>query len=641
MELKWICNQELFPCINVSLMEDILGLANESKMSTLRFSKEYNLQYIGELAERWNERNIVNSNQDIIALILGISFCSSGTFLYDQKKLFISSICDYLKMSWNGLAASAILSFGYRDLNPNPELELIRERLIQSGSTYEYEAERILQISLLSRVYELQPHLELRKYILSLIDGLCLDIKDPFLEYPLLLLLSDVYHQLEKPTSKEFKTKGRGRLLQAIAALRNKEVIQNQHYNEILKVNDQNISILNFYMAFQNTPDVHSITGPGFDRIKENFFLLQFTSENDLPLYLIELIDEMSFGSKSEKEKPLDFLLRKFNSIGLTGFPNRNNLKLLISKCDTILLKHCSNSYIELLREELFIEERRNTIIKVLLESHALNKEEFNYLQELSDKFEIGITSTFNYTAMCLEYEHITLHDVEMLIQNDMINIVITILKNNDQHEKLINLLEKVPSEYHKFLLEGSQFTLLKTNMIDEYKLRLYPLYINALFAYKPSKFPLILFEILQTSEFKDLFQLSTKKIDEIEQKLFTSNLLPSEIQNKIRTKYMTPDELEQEYILELCEEVNLSSWYKYSSYAEKNWDRITKNLELRQVFFTRFIDLANEIADEYNLGRILVLLYQFRSNKAFTPEQIMSLEDTLTEKTKQLLFTK
>ncbi|KAF6628159.1 hypothetical protein H6F38_20345 [Paenibacillus sp. EKM208P] len=225
-----------------------------------------------------------------------------------------------------------------------------------------------------------------------------------------------------------------------------------------------------------------------------------------------------------------------------------------------------------------------------------------------------------------------------MLIQKDMIKIVITILKNKDRHEELLDLLEMVPSEYHKFLLEDSQFTLLKKNMIDEYKLRLYPLYINALFAYKSSKFPLILFEILQTSEFKDLFQLSTKKVDEIEQKLFTSNLLPSEIQNKIRTKYMSPDELEQEYINELCEKVNLSSWHGYSSYAEKNWGRITKNLELRQVFFTRFIAHANEIADRYDLGRILILLYQFRSNKAFTPEQIMSLEDTLTEKTTQLL---
>ncbi|KAF6628160.1 hypothetical protein H6F38_20350 [Paenibacillus sp. EKM208P] len=389
MELKWICNQELFPCINVSLMEDILGLASESKMAALRFSKEYNLQYIGELAERWNERNIVNSNQDIIALILGISLCSSGTFLYDQKKLFISSICDHLRMSWNGLAASAILSFGYRDLKPYPELELIRERLIQFADTYEYESERILQISLLSRVYKLQPHEELRKYILSLIDGLCLDIKKPFLEYPLLLLLSDVYHQLEKPTSKEFKTKGRGRLLQTIAALRTKEVLQNQQYSETLKVKDQDISILNFYMAFQNTPDVHSITGPGFDRIKENFFFAQFTSESDLPMHLIELIDQMSYGSKSEQEHPLDFLLRKFKSIGISGFPNRNNLKLLISKCDTILLKHCSKSYIELLKDELIIEERRNRIIKVLLESRALNEEEFNYLQHLSEKFEM------------------------------------------------------------------------------------------------------------------------------------------------------------------------------------------------------------------------------------------------------------
>ncbi|KJD42646.1 hypothetical protein [Paenibacillus terrae] len=633
MEPKWICNQELFPCINVSLMEDILGLASDSKKATLKFSKTYNLQYIGELAERWNERNIVNSNQDIIALILGISLCSSGTFLYDQKNLFINSICDYLKTNWNGIAASAILSFGYKDLKPNPELEQIRERLVQCVDSYEHESERILQISLLSHVYELKPNDELRKYVLTQIDGLCLNIKNPFLEYPLLLLLSDVYRQLERPTSKEFKTKGMGRLLQVITALRTKEVLQNQQYNTTLKVKDGDISVLNFYMAFQNTPDVHSITGPGFDRIKENFFFAQFTSENDLPMHLIDLIDEVSYG-KSEKEHHLDFLLRKLKSIGLSGFPNRNNLKLLISKCDTILLKHCSKSYIELLREELFIEERRNRIIQVLLEIHALNEEQFNYLQQLSDKFKIGITPNLNYTAMCLEYGYLTLNDVEMLMEKDMIKLVISILKNKDRHEDLLNLLEKVPNEYHKFLLEDSQFNLLKTNMKDEYKVRLYPLYINVLFAYKTSKFPIILYEILQTSEFIDLFQLSTNKVDQIEQQLFTSKFLPNEIQQKIRTKYMTPEELEKEYIIELCEKVNSSTWYKYKSYAEKNWDRIAKNSDLREVFFTRFIAHAYEIADEYDLGRILIVLYQFRSKKVFAPEQIVCLENSLTEKT-------
>lgn len=640
MELKWIQNQNLFPFINMELLDDILSFASGTKIITLKFSKAYNLEYIGELAERWHERNIVKDNQDLIALVLAVTNCSSGTFLYDQQKLFIKSICKYLKTNWNSIAAAAILRYGRNELETVPELAQIRDMFGQFTDNSECQSERVLLISLLSDFYAFQPaNEEIRKNLLNLIDCLQLNITDSHMEYPLLLLLSKVFSDL-KPTAKEFKTKGMSRLLQVIGSLRTKEISLDNSLpvSQALGVNRDEIPVYNYYLAYENTPDVHSITKPGFERIKENFISCHFSSEKDLPEHVIQIVDEMIRKYErlynTKERHPLSFLLRRFTDKEKNPFPNRNNLKLLVEKAKKILLFHLNESYIYLLQEGVVEGKQREEIIEGLLTKHRLTKEQFDFLEQ---QRVFQISATPYYTVMCLEHGYISLDQIDELEKRGMLGYVIEHLKEREDYIELLDLLERVPDSYHQFLVNETTFDRLKSKMVDGLKRRLYPIYLSALYTYKASEYPVRVFDMLKNTEFITLFFLSNADIEEIERNLYNSKLLSESQRRTIREKYMSPEELHDLRLQDLCKELNGGSLYALSGFAGKHWSKMLESDTLRETFVEKLITL--EPKDKYDVGRLLFIFYQLRGKNVFTPEQIERIDSSAILKTQKFNF--
>ncbi|RRJ54745.1 hypothetical protein EHV15_34695 [Paenibacillus oralis] len=639
MDLNCI-TYELFPSINFSLMQEIIAFSEQKNVAVLKFSKMYNLEYIGELAERWQDRGIIKDNRDLLALILAIMQSSSGTFLYDQKKLFIKSVCEYLKNHWHAPSAAAILNYGRRDLESVPELSHILDVLVTSSETFDSESERVLLISLLSDFHAAQAtNHELRNYILKQIDEMQLSLTNIHVEYPLLLLLSGVYRDLNKPTSKEFKTKGMSRLLQVISSLRTKEITRDNNYpaSQVLGVKRNDITVINFYLAYENTPRNHSITNPGFERIKDNFLDVHFTSELDVPEQVIRILDNMILEFEKDKSEghPLRFLLRRLTHQETKIFPNRNNLKLLVEKAKDILFLHLNESYVSLLQEEVVEGKLRLEIIERLLESYKMTKEQFDYLEHLREMLGINFEVTKTYTEMCLEHGYIFLDQIDDLEERGMTRFIIEILKEKESFAELLDFLERVKAIYHRFLAEEVVFNRLKSKMSDDLKKRLYVIYLNALYTYNASKYPERVFDMLKNVEFINLFELSDADIDGIERKLYNSKLL-SEYQLKmIREKYMTPEELEELRIKELCKELKSCSRYSLSTFAGKHWSKMMENESLRTAFIESLISL--ETKDNFDVGRMLFVFYKLRSKNVFNPDEIARIEVAALEKTQKI----
>jgi hypothetical protein len=625
-------------------MNEVIEFARETKVVALKFAKKYNLQYVGELAERWHERNIVQTREDLLGLIMGMSLCDPGKFLYDQKKRFIKSVCEYLKTNWSPTAAAAILNFGRREIDEMTELAATLDMLIQSDIEVSDQSERILLISLLSETYASRTPIEgLRNYTLKVIDGLQLSWTNIHVEYPLLLLLSDVYTDLQKPTAKEFKTKGMSRMLQVISALRTKEVSQGQNYHLFLGADRDIIPTLNFYLAYQNTPRNHSITGPGFDRIKENFINCHFMSDQDVPKEVVAIIDGMiqnyenSSTSSNPENHPLQFLLNRLSYNGKSQFPNKNNLKLLVAKANAILMPNVNESYISLLQEDVVEDSQRSKIIEELLTGHySLTKEQFDYLEDQRSKAGLTIKVNSTYTEKCLKYGYISLENVDDLEERGMVAFVIEILKRQESYAELVSLLERVKEiPYHKFLTEDYAFNKLKSKMDDTTKKRLYPLYLNALMTFRASKYAEVIFEMVRSNEFVELFGTSTAEVDDIERQLYINNLLPESTAKSIREKYMTAEELEAVRTQELCEELKRCTRYGLHDFARKHWRKISEREALRQAFVEKMITV--ETKDKYDVGGVLLLFYQLRARNVFTQEEIERIEVAALEKAEKI----
>lgn len=642
MKLNWINYKELFPCINVNLMNEVLELSLETKVVSLKFAKNYNLQYIGELAERWHERNIVQSNEDLLGLIMGISHCTSGTFLYDQTQLFIKSVCSYLKVNWSPVSAAAILNYGKKELEKIPELCDIRDMLVQSDGAFSNQSERILTISLLAkmygytRAYTHKHNDELRAYILMIIDGVQLNFTRLYTDYPLLLLLSDVYTDLRKPTAKEFKTKGMSRVLQVISALRTKEITQDQDYHLILGTNRESISILNYFLAFENSGHNHSITGPGFARIKENFLNYHFYSGNDVPSEFVAIVDRMikAYGKSSSNSEihPLQSLLNELSHEGVSRFQNSSNLKLLIKQANSILMKNINESYFILIKENVVEGSVRESIIEILLTGYYLNKKEFEYLEYQRIQANQNITVNSTYTAMCLENGHISLENIEDLEQRGMVSFVIDILKRKQDHEQLVSLLERVKvNPYHKFLVELDGFTKLKAKSDDSIKKRLYPLYLNALYTFKASKYAAEVYDIVRNIEFIELFGVSVPEIDDIERQLYTNDFMHEKEAKIYREKHMTDEELEEVRTQELCQQLKKCTRYRIENFAENHWRKIAEHDVLRKTFIEQMISL--ELKDKFDMGGYLMLFYQLRAKNVLSPEEIQLIDAAALQK--------
>jgi hypothetical protein len=98
-------NPSLFPFINAEFALEIPEIKT-NKAIKLKFAKFYQLEYVGEIAERWDERNMVKGKADFIGMTLGLAKSFSSDFLYDQKEIFINKATSWLEQNFDLISES-------------------------------------------------------------------------------------------------------------------------------------------------------------------------------------------------------------------------------------------------------------------------------------------------------------------------------------------------------------------------------------------------------------------------------------------------------------------------------------------------------------------------------------------------------
>jgi hypothetical protein len=636
MKQSWFTQSpNVFPFINMSLLEDIEKISNNHKATILKFSIQYQLQYIGEIAERWNQRDLVKEPKDLTTLALGFSFCYSGQFLYDQKETFVKNAVRYLKEKWDPTTAVTVLFFAscQRIMEDVAELEKLTNMLFERSWNKEDERERAYVIALMSKIYAYEQnnnHFNAEKwkaFICNQIDALNVKFADPHEDYPVMLLLSEVYTDLDKPSAKEFKTRGMVRYLQSFHTLRAKEVdsYKANGISAVIGVNPRDIYVYNYILAIEHHDGVvQSITAPGSERITQNYLRTQFLSEQPLPQGFIQRLKKNKYSYK--------FLLDDLNN-----FKNVENLREFVSYAKDILLEDVKASHIALLKFGVVDEDTSKQIVRRLLEEPLKNnylssksynlipKDDFVYLEGLKERFGLEFTPTQDYVTVCLDYGLLSIDDIDTLREKGVIKEAINYLYSKKTLPETLDFLEKVPVAYHEILLQKCGY--FRQKLEGDTKKRFYELYLEALFYLEPNIYPKCLVELFRDKEFVELFSFTNEEIEKIEKTLIEQGFLTKSDAEELYRKYTPKEVLEKERIEKLRNELlSTSSMYSFRSTVRRNLIDIQKHSSLQKAVYERMVTLTPK--DEYDLKEFLVLFFKLKAKGLLSEEEASRIEE-------------
>ncbi|MCA1066185.1 hypothetical protein QTG56_25040 (plasmid) [Rossellomorea sp. AcN35-11] len=619
--------------MNVELFHKINSLGEGENEAILLFSQEHQIEYVGELAERWSERKIINNEKDLVAMNLALSFTPSrAEFLYNQKELYVERVREYIKK--HKLSESALVTLmKFMSVHRIDYNEVLEELIQHKKQTKAFE--HIHNIYLLTLVYNYrrEEYDNLFNLICQYIDSMELCLQNPFEDYTQLYLMSRTFLRLHKPKAKSFKTKGRSRLLQTIGNLRWKEVewSNTETYTSLLNISKKDAITYNYILSGFKCYRDQKITGPGFERIYENLLRAHYTSKEEFPNELVDEVTELNCFHKSEEYgaySPFEKML----AYRLNEVPDHNVIHLLNHATDKEIIKRISPKYIRFLKSELLDETKQKTIVDKLLAHHSskVTKDEFYYLEERREKLGLQLQFvTQGYVDTLIAYGFIKLEDIELLKSKGYLTNAIEHVRENKSTGEYLLYLDQLEPSYYSNLKRLDELTSEEPD--TEIKKLYYKLKLQDVFGNRPTQYADMLFDFLQDEEYLSLFEYTESEVEELEKSLYEHKML-SETKHKLLHKKLTPKEvLEAEYIKKAKEKINKTLQERYSYlYID---DLITMCLRLPTLIDTlidglldvKIIDQSSRVS---NLGDFLLMVYKTKTHFNLTDKQLTDLEN-------------
>ena len=631
-------NPDLFQVVNTEFAVELPEMKT-NKAIKLKYTKFYQLEYVGEVAERWDEREMVKGKSDFIGMTLGLAKSFSNDFLYNQKEIFINKAATWLEKNFDFTSALSVLYFANeQNLDMNDSLETIYQGILDCDKTIEDANELVMAISLAvknkSYIHFQRKETDdqvWRELICSLIDQLQLNLKDPHEDYLLLAMIAPVYDALDKPKAKEFKTKGMVRYLQSISALFYKEVNTERAFSisEVLKISREDVFAYNYLLVFEcSYYGEQDITEPGYERICKRYLEYQFFSKNPVSDDFLQRVEEDQ--AKERRNRNFDFGSIVVN---LRKFANLDNLKKFIDISKDTLMERVYRSHIILIEKDLVDEETKMNITTRLLAGDGyrvqpLNREEFEYLQEKLKEYQANHDLKFrpnqNYVDLCIRYGHVDVNDVERLKEMEITEYAVNYVFAQKDWEQLIGLLEKVDISFHKVLWRYDY--RLKDELKGDLLKRFYNLYINFLFYKEPSKYSKTIYELLQDESFVKLFELSEQDVEDIEKTIYDNELLSKNDAEELYRKYTPVEVLEKERIEKVVNEIRgyHSIWSLKYHFAEHLND-MKEHEDVRKAFVDRLrnVQVINGYFDDF-----VVIFYKLKYHGLLTDEENQLIEN-------------
>lgn len=624
----WISNQTLFPNLNQELLQEILNFKDADKEKIARFAIKYNLSYLGEIAERWQERNIVHNSYDLRSLILGLVLVSRDNYLYDQEVLFVSSVRQYLSIEWDSLAAAALLNFTWAKFKDPIEARDIFEKIQKEDTSSLSPNDRVLLISLLSDILLYTKYEGLLEFVIKQIETLELNLTGSHENYPLVVLLSDAYVRLGKPSSKLFKNKTKAKWLRTLYLLTTKEMPTNTNEHETLGITKEEFFSYNYLLSNIETIGKSSYTGPGLIRMKRRYLESHFWSKVPLPEQVLDQVQQM-------KKDDLDYLLNLgfVDNKNNPRFSNENNLKIFIGLVEGKLLARCNPSYILLIKRKILTKELASRIIEKLLMDvyFAQNKTDFKYLENLRSNRKIECAHVSNsYVKALLDYGFISPDEIDILERRQLVSSCIIVLLQDDRITDLLGLLSECKTHHLKVLLLHLKLDKLLTLIEDPSNRKLLYYYLQAHYHFNPKYYVTTIYQILNQDKLRSLNLFSDEQHHQLEKDLIGSTLLDESSQNTLVRKHMTDQQRAEADLESFCQEIQSTRLYSMECLLIENKESFKTTKKLRAVFLERLMSLKTE---KHQLSTLILNYQLIRVMNICEEEEYAAFEQWLTKK--------
>lgn len=260
--------------INTELVEDLWGInANSNKLANnerlLNFKKANNLAYLGEVLERYEERGIVKSREDLRALLVYTQYSimfESPEMNTNQLEVFISKVEQESIKNKDVFSIGILLSFCKFNQYIKEEKELcsiIIDEIENSSLDFEekvwgmYSCWNYLNSikefthsdNLLAKLNDVK---DVKDNLLKVISGIEIEPLKHYEDYYLYLMLAEIGESEEFfKTSKNFKEKKVCNQYKKLISLLKKEyrVDNMESLTSVLNFNDEDVYLYNYLLS--------------------------------------------------------------------------------------------------------------------------------------------------------------------------------------------------------------------------------------------------------------------------------------------------------------------------------------------------------------------------------------------------------
>ncbi|WP_336770081.1 hypothetical protein [Bacillus bombysepticus] len=615
-------NKNLFTFLNYELIDQIEKLASRNYEVRMQFIKQYNLEYVGEIAERWESRGFIEETNGPLSLIMGLASTNKNDFLYDQAELFVTGMGNYILNHWDVKLAISLLYFAVKhsiNLTKNDTLSILKTRVLASNLSELDYGERLYIIYLGSTIYCCTEDGDIKLLVLDQISLIDLLLSNPFTDYPVLNLMYTTYKKLGQPKAKEFKKKGITSWFSTLKTIHTRE-ISLEHLNKhakVLSVTDRDVLTFNYILGVFVADELNKPSSRAQERIFKNFISEFFLSQDPLPNNIFNFV---------VPDKQLTGLLSDLSDI-----PNTETMeKILKSMSDSVVERYANRSYIPLLSDERIQWLSSNTVTSVIKDHlfyrvDLLNKEQFLNLESRRLEYGLEIKATASYVRTCIEYGLLGYTDIEYLDSMDMLKEAINYFENNHTFEEYISYLEKVPKKYHSRL--RNNISNYHNEVYGNYELakRLYSMYLQSVIECEPENYATCLYELLQNKNFISLFPYSAEEIRELEDLFCKENFISKTKQEEIRIKHATSEELIAMEVSKVEQKISGGYWGSIEEVILKYIKLIKQHEILKEAAEKKL--LSESISTSYDLKRYLYVVYILKQQRVFSNTQLKTIE--------------
>lgn len=622
MNILWFKN---FNEVDKNFAKRLLDLSARDSVEVVNFKQEYNLSYIGEVAERFISRNLIKNVEQLVSLILVLSRINveEQHFQVNQKQIFINNVFEWIKEKDNELSIknkvtlySSLLYFMYYTYNSDEMENLIFKKLKEE-----------LSLSGLDNYWFEFILIAINKYcnkerLVTILKKLNPDLTS--LTFKKILLIMQIifpYHLrnnredfLSRTNLKVADIKDNKQILKILKALKkisNSEIKEYDAKNlsETLNLSEIEIFILNIKVCD------NSLSTPAEKRVKNCLFKNYICSNEKVDEEVLEIMWDSDCGLDYYEKRSM-FNKNYDNIINLDVF------KDLITRINVSDINY--STIIKILKDNakfdlIEINMKRDLIIKSLEFYDSKNtiqtKEDFDFLLNLKEKYEIELDAD-TYITNLIKYKYIDISNIDYVIKNNYSNLVINYLEYNNKLEMLIytilcpfeclnkNLFDIESNIKYLDDLEENLFKPLAlkykftedTNLLDiEYK----QLLINK-FLYKSLEY-IALYDCksyaknlyyIVTNKYNLYLELPEEEILKIKKVYFDNKLVDKEEMEILNKLFLTEEEVFKIKIDDLIKELNDETFFMINYYNRYKFKNFTKsNLE----YLNSSEDLRNE----------------------------------------------